>query len=979
MKANTTASRWFLPAILLVAGAPLASALTAEQIAKRETLFLEVFGEKARFAPERVAQVKALEPGERLWIDSDGDGRVDEVWFIDTDSRHVIAGHHPILVRAVDEDGDLREGLEPDLDSDIYFADWQADGVVDVVLDYTDLDGDNDVDEMAFFFYRPRDPYFGEDTLCAWWGHDLGDDNLLWHDVGFGYSQRHCQWRCHFGGDEIFNHYALQHAPLRWVPTWENPFIFWDHDGDGESEEVVRFSGIGDRVENIRWSMDADNDSSSRNPHDYDFSLTAWARGCRWQSGGRRDRAELRFGPSVSESTTLRGIPTERYLSPDSGRHWARRQVWERILLTWDEIDYNCEGRMAADPHERWEGVIAHGNDRFPQVGGPSCGPLNKRNEIVMKPGSRLELYWSPIDRRIHLRGASDGWLDVDYDLDGKKDMAYAWRDTDGDGVFDHWEIDLDADGGIDVSWDGIGDASTVDPAPLEYGELQRSYNARLDEALAENKQLIDALKAVLAAREENFRVDAIEEFYVERLDGVLPQAGVGAKLRRSPETARFYQDLIRDRYLARLEGLGDPDAWERIAALRRQGAYGWMANRVREAYLPEKERNRPAPGHAALAHLPRSVVLDVSNPSDRPAEGVGVEVAIDAIRSVARDFNPQGCIVTAPGEWIAARIIPSQIAGSEAGDGRGELAFLADCPARASVAYTLHYHPEGATAHRFPHRTAAADEWLPANIAWESDRVAYRSHWGQFDFFGKKGRNLIYPNVKGDQYVGEQDWGMDVLPVGETPGLGGLTLYVDGQPYPVRSPHGEGDVKFEKRIVEEGPVRSTVEVVASNVGPKPHPYTVRFRARALAGRVESPIDVLVTGGPPGGGPNGDPHLELGVGLRRLAVDDVILDSAGGCCAVWALPSVAIGRIGMGLVFEPSRFVRLDELPDERVVVLQIARDEAARHLIAGDWQRGRRFDRCPTIENWHRELRALATTFRRPLAVEPRRPNPAP
>ena len=48
-----------------------------DMLAGRQALFVEVFGEKARFPRERVEQVKALEPGERLWVDSDGDGRVD--------------------------------------------------------------------------------------------------------------------------------------------------------------------------------------------------------------------------------------------------------------------------------------------------------------------------------------------------------------------------------------------------------------------------------------------------------------------------------------------------------------------------------------------------------------------------------------------------------------------------------------------------------------------------------------------------------------------------------------------------------------------------------------------------------------------------------------------------------------------------------------------------------------------------------------
>jgi len=954
-------------ALFLATASHPAAALSARQAARREALFVKVFGEKARFPRERVEQVKALGRGRRLWIDSDGDGRVDEVWFIDTARRH-LRSQRPVLVRAVDEDGDLRRGGQPDLDSDLYFADWGADGTVDAVLNYTDLDGDQDVDEMAIYFYRPADPYFGEDTLCAWWAKDIGDDNLLWHDVGYAYFQGHCQWRSHFGGDEIFAHLALRPAPLRWVPTWENPFIFYDHDGDDCPEETVRFSGCAERVENIRWSMDADNDSSPRNPHDYDFSLTAWAKGCRWQRADRKPgRSELRFDRNAGETATLRGIETTPFLSPECARNWARSAAWERTLLTWDEIDYNCEGRMAADPHERWEGVIAQGNKRFPQVGGPGCGPFNKRFELLARPGSPLRLYWSAVDRRIHLRGAEEGWLRVDYDLDGNEDMAYRWSDRDRDGFFDHWEADLDGDGHTDAQWDSPDAAHLARPVALEFGEINHLYTERLDETLKINRRLIAALKSALASREKNFRPDEVERFYAERLDSFLTTAGVGAKIRRSRESARFYQDIIRDRYLARLERtVGRGPLWAKLSKLRARGDFEAMASLIeKELPPPDKEVVAAKLRPQALAPYSRRVTLTIANPLDRRAENECVEVALEAVRRAAPDFNPKGCALVAPDDWIAPRIVASQLDPPGASAGGASLVFLADCPARSHATYSLYYNPRGAPSRRFPRRTATAQDWVPPNIGWESDRCAYRSYWGQFDFFGKSRPGLILPGIAGQNYHKELEWGMDALEVGETSGIGGLTLYVNGRPYLVQNPEGKGTVGFQKRLVAEGPVRATIEIVASNVGPASSPYTVRIVAHAIAGRTESPIEATVAGGRP------DDKIELGIGLRRLAAEEVFLDSAQGCFGTWGLQTPEIGRVGLGVVFEPDRFVRLDEQPAERRIVLSVRRNEPVRYLIIGDWLRGRRFDRCPTVENWRRELRALSLGFRHPLEVE--------
>ena len=370
----------------------------------RQRLFEKVFGSAVRLDESLRRRVREDKPGERHHVDADGDGRPEEVWLIDVDSRH-LERFRPLLVRAIDEDGDLRPGGEPDLDSDIYVADWKADGTVDAVLDYTDTDGDQDLDEMGMYFYGGKSGYFGAPVLRVWWGRDIGEDNLLWHDVGYSYDQMLCQGRTHFGGDELFVAFAIAEDGQEWTPFFENPFLFYDHDRDGVTEEVVRFSGIGREVECLRHSFDADNDATRESPRDFDVSLTAWAPGARWTPEGRGDgRSLLVFDEAAAERTTLRGIPTGPFLRWETAPALARATTWERMLLTWDENDTNVAHGREGDHDERWEGVIASGNDDFPQVGGPPCGPFNKRYELVLKPRGPIEIYWHPTDGRIHLR-----------------------------------------------------------------------------------------------------------------------------------------------------------------------------------------------------------------------------------------------------------------------------------------------------------------------------------------------------------------------------------------------------------------------------------------------------------------------------------------------------------------------------------------------------------------------------------------------
>jgi len=251
--------------------------------------------------------------------------------------------------------------------------------------------------------------------------------------------------------------------------------------------------------------------------------------------------------------------------------------------------------------------------------------------------------------------------------------------------------------------------------------------------------------------------------------------------------------------------------------------------------------------------------------------------------------------------------------------------------------------------------RTAWAQDWVPPNIGWESEKTAYRVYWGQFDFFGKKTDCLIYPTIGSQSYHEETDWGIDALNVGTTSGCGGATLYVNGQAYPVRNPEGRGEIVFTKRLLESRNDRTSIELLAQSVGPKSDAYTVRFHCSALAGRRDSPIEILITGGRP------DDKIELGLGLTKLPQESLLVDTESGILGTWGCQTPVIGTIGMGIVFPAHRLIRVENSPDENRVVLKVERDIPLRYNIQCDWLRGRRFDRSPTAHDWLNDLRTLA------------------
>ncbi|MGQ9651812.1 MAG: DUF4861 family protein, partial [Phycisphaerae bacterium] len=858
----------------------------------KQKLFERVFGDAVRLDPAMVDKVKAARPGERVLVDRNGDGKNDEAWYIDTAYRHNDRVR-PLLVRAIDEDGDLDSWMGPDLDSDLYVADWKTDGTVDVVLDYQDNDGDNDIDEMAFYFYMTEHPYFGKDVLRVWWGSDDGDDNLLWYDIDYAYDQPTCQYRCHFSGDESFVAFGLRIEDNEWVSAFENPFLFYDPDGDTCSEVVLRIEGQGNQVRAIRYSFDADDDAYGRRTHDYDFSITARA---------PEDRP-IMLPADATISTKLRGIPTQAWLRRDKAQEFVQNAPWDRVLLTWDEMNANTEGNVERDPHERWEGVIAHGNEHFKQVGGPPCSTMNKRYELARKPVLPMQLYYDPADRRIHLKGADEGWMDVDYDFDGKVDARYKWTARNNDGFFGQRLIDVNADGTNDLSLTSAKEKPRE--IDLDWQIISRMYKRTLNATLADSQGLIDAEKAFLSERLGKAPPDPAEVFFTTRLESWMPTTGLGAYMRKSPAGARFYLDVVRDRLTAELKKATNGPEFETFAY--EAGNYAALAKRL-AGTVENGAASTSTP--SILDGLWHRIPVTISAAGRFPRIDWPVTIPVKRLQAVASDFNAENCAVVASERWLDWRQIPHQVDRTDPEIGE-EISFLVDLPAEGSAVYCIAYSPTGRSNETFARKTSTAEDWIPPNIGWESNRCAYRAYWGQFDFFGKKTTQLIYDSIGQKSYHEETQWGIDALHVGNTSGLGGLTLYIGGKPYLVQNPAGKGDVKFTKKQLLKGPVRAAIEITAENIVPDQPELHVRMLCFSYAERQESEIRATVTGA--------KNSALLAPGLVKLPREQAFFDKDKGLLGSWGYQQEVIGDVGMAIIVDAANSAQdVVDLPEER-------------------------------------------------------------
>ena len=137
------------------------------------------------------------------------------------------------IVWIIDDDGDGSVRTGGDRDEDCYVVDYACDGTVDRMVDYIDNDDDGDMDELDI-------RYFTEGRLnWAWFGEDIDDDGIVRNVVNY---ERGDEFHGDPYGDNLF--YMNKYNPVKgeWSPISECPFAFYDTDGDGLSETVVRVS-----------------------------------------------------------------------------------------------------------------------------------------------------------------------------------------------------------------------------------------------------------------------------------------------------------------------------------------------------------------------------------------------------------------------------------------------------------------------------------------------------------------------------------------------------------------------------------------------------------------------------------------------------------------------------------------------------------------------------------------------------------------
>lgn len=469
---------------------------------------------------------RLLQPASAIeFKDLDKDGDPDLMYYTTINGYRVLW---------IDDDDDMVvHDTEGDTDNDCLLIDMNYDGYYagygDVVIDWVDSDTDGKADVQLYYAFGKED-----EKHIAWEPglymvtFDPDKDNIMNYIDFRNFKLRgwindgHSNFFKDYSGNSLFLKIHASPEKINNVAlNWENPFIFYDFDKDGLSEKSIRLLdepkltetdstasvALSQRISYAAFSYDIDNDNHPKRAFDYDFSVVYRGNGFDYSD---------QFKPVAN----LRGLPDADYLFLDprirqlegfifpdernAEKLVTQRGDWDKVWFVFDEDD-DCE---------RWERVELY-EPRNPYRFGAKNGGLDNnpqadvagdRGEWDNDNSGKGQLYFSPLDGKLHLYGAENGVWRVDQNafyyqgMGGLYDgygpgrssrhtdttAVFFYKDTDNNGFFDTMEFDWDGDTTIDFELSlfeaGFSDeAPLMNPHRLSYRELHKKYKKQVN------------------------------------------------------------------------------------------------------------------------------------------------------------------------------------------------------------------------------------------------------------------------------------------------------------------------------------------------------------------------------------------------------------------------------------------------------------------------------------------------------------------
>jgi hypothetical protein len=361
---------------------------------------------------------------------------------------------------------------------------------------------------------------------------------------------------------------------------------------------------------------------------------------------------------------------------------------------------------------------------------------------------------------------------------------------------------------------------------------------------------------------------------------------------------------------------------------------------------------------------LPKSFTVRVQNPLKQDRESVFVHISESALSPI-KDFNPK-----AFGVWDGKNEVPAQFNHSDA-DSKGIVLILDQMKSSATTVLTVRYHPSGEWKGNYTKRTQAelshkfGGEWKNREYiggdfknveelhvpkehkdhswfiryegpGWESDRVGYRFYLDQrnaTDVFGKLTPEPILQKVGldgFDSYHNMQEWGMDVMKVGKSLGVGSIGRWQEKGA--IRVEHTDS---LYARILENGDVYSSVLT-------KYHGWQAGVVKTSIDSRISIHAGTRLTRQQLTFSNKSMPDIATGIVKDKKAPE--LLKSTDNSnewawIATWGMQSLNNDQLGFAVFYRKSDFLGFEEDTFSHVVKLKPSNGEIT-YYFEGAWEK---------------------------------------
>jgi hypothetical protein len=225
--------------------------------------------------------------------------------------------------------------------------------------------------------------------------------------------------------------------------------------------------------------------------------------------------------------------------------------------------------------------------------------------------------------------------------------------------------------------------------------------------------------------------------------------------------------------------------------------------------------------GNGVAGDHPEALKIEVENSSNLWRKDAAVFLPVEKIKATPPHFNANAFVIFHAQQGLASR------ANDLSDDGNvDQIVCLADFVPNETKALSVRYATSGALLREYPKRTQA-------ELSHKFGYRFYRDWRNASDIFGKKMPEMVLQNVGQDgfdSYHEMADWGMDILKVGESPGMGSLAVWRDG-----KANRASQTGRVTCAIVANGAVRSQIQTKLRIAGTSKSAATKNFmKARIL-------------------------------------------------------------------------------------------------------------------------------------------------